>query len=165
MMRDNVTSIEHEYRRYEKLAEEAFAQATDAELAIAPAADGNSIVVVAWHVSGNLKSRFTDFLTSDGEKPWRDRESEFVDRTVTRAELLARWAEGWAVLFATLGALTDADLSRAVTIRGEAMSVLQALHRSVTHTAYHVGQIVLLAKSFRGAGWRSLTIPRGGIRR
>ena len=162
-MRDVVTSMEAEYRRYKKLAEGAFDQARDAELLQVPAADGNSIAMVVWHVSGNLKSRFTDFLTTDGEKPWRDRESEFGARTVTRAELLAKWEEGWRVLFATLATLDDGALARRVAIRGEPHTVLQALHRSLAHTSYHVGQIVLLSKSFRGDGWKSLTIPRGGI--
>ncbi len=164
-MREVLTSIEQEYRRYKKLAEGAFKQATDAELVRVPAADGNSIAMVVWHISGNLRSRFTDFLTTDGEKPWRDRESEFGNRNVSRADLLAKWEDGWAVLFGALAGLDDGALSRQITIRGEAHSVLQALHRSLAHTSYHVGQIVLLAKSFRAEDWNSLTIPRGGIRR
>jgi Protein of unknown function (DUF1572) len=164
-MREFLTSIDHEYRQYKKLAEGAFKQTTDAELGRVPAADGNSIAMVVWHISGNLRSRFTDFLTTDGEKPWRDRESEFGNRNVTRTELLAKWEGGWAVLFETLTALDDDSLALQVTIRNEGMSVLQALHRSLAHTSYHVGQIVLLAKSFRAKDWDSLTIPRGGIRR
>jgi hypothetical protein len=161
-MRDVVASIEDEYRRYKRLAEGAFAQVGDAELVQVPAADGNSMAAVVWHISGNLKSRFTDFLTTDGEKPWRDRESEFAERSVTRAELLAKWEDGWAVLFATVSGLADDALPQHVTIRNETLTVLQALHRSLAHTSYHVGQVVLLAKSFRGEAWRSLTIPRGG---
>jgi hypothetical protein len=164
-MREILGSIEQEYRRYKKLAEGAFLQATDTELVRAPSADGNSIAMIVWHISGNLKSRFTDFLTSDGEKPWRDRESEFDTRTVTRTDLLAKWEEGWVVLFRTLSALDDGALGQQITIRGEAHSVLQALHRSLAHTTYHVGQIVFLAKSFRAEDWNSLTIPRGGLRR
>jgi len=164
-MREVLTSIEQEYRRYKKLAEGTFQQTTDTELVKVPSAEGNSIAMVVWHISGNLKSRFTDFLTSDGEKPWRDRESEFGTRTVTRAEMLAKWEDGWGVLFHTLSELDDGALGRAITIRGEEHSVLQALHRSLAHTTYHVGQIVFLAKSFRAKDWNSLTIPRGGIRR
>jgi hypothetical protein len=164
MRRDVLASAESEYRRYKSLAEGAFAQATDAELTQAPP-DGNSMVVIAWHISGNLKSRFTDFLTTDGEKPWRDRESEFDARSVTRAELKAKWEEGWAVLFAALAALDDGMLGQRVTIRGEPHTVLRALHRSLAHAAYHVGQIVYLAKSFRREAWKSLTIPRGGLKR
>jgi len=162
-LREILTSIDHEYRRYKKLAEGAFAQVTDAEIVEIPFADGNSMAMIVWHISGNLKSRFTDFLTTDGEKPWRDRESEFTARSTTRADLQTKWEEGWAVLFQTLGALKDDALARRVAIRGEEMSVLQALHRSLAHASYHVGQIVLMAKSFRGEGWRSLSIPKGGI--
>lgn len=164
-MRDILTSIEHEYRRYKKLAESAFAQVTDAQLVEIPSPEGNSIAMLTWHLSGNLKSRFTDFLTTDGEKPWRNRESEFEARTVTRMELQAKWEEGWAVLFQTLSDLDDDALGRPVAIRGEEHSVLQALHRSLAHASYHVGQVVFLAKSFRGEGWRSLSIPKGGVPR
>ena len=125
-----------------------------------PAAEGNSVAILVWHVSGNLKSRFTDFLTTDGEKPWRHRDSEFDERTVTRDELLAKWNEGFSVLFAALAALKDADLGRIVTIRGEALKVHEALHRSLAHTSSHVGQIVLLGKAMRGAAWQTLTMPR-----
>lgn len=163
-MREILTSIEREYRRYKGLAEGAFGQVTDAELVDVPASEGNSIAMLVWHLSGNLKSRFTDFLTADGEKPWRDRESEFVTRDITRAALLAKWEEGWSVLFRTLSELGDDALDRRVTIRGEGLSVLQALHRSLAHASYHVGQVVLLAKSRRGGTWRSLSIPKGGLR-
>jgi len=163
-MADILAAIEHEYRRYKRLAEGAFEQVTEAQLTQIPAADGNSIAILAWHLSGNLKSRFTDFLISDGEKPWRDRESEFVPREARRVELLAQWEAGWAVLFGTLAGLKDDSLDQRVTIRGEGLTVLQALLRSLAHASYHVGQIVLLAKSFRGESWHSLSIPRGGLR-
>jgi hypothetical protein len=161
-MRDVIGSIESEYRRYKAYAEKTFAQLDDAQLAQVLGADGNSIAIVAWHVAGNLKSRFTDFLTTDGEKPWRQRESEFDERRVTRAELQAKWDDGFGVLFATLATLADADFGKPVAIRGESMAVHDALHRSLAHTASHVGQIVLLGKTLRGAEWRTLTIPRGG---
>ena len=115
-----------------------------------------------WHIAGNLASRFTDFLTSDGEKPWRDRESEFARRTVTRDELGAKWEAGWSALLGALAGLDDAHLPATVTIRGVGLSVLEALHRSLSHTAYHVGQIVFLAKALRGGDWKWLTIPPGG---
>jgi hypothetical protein len=159
-MRETIASIEREYRRYKTLAESTFAVLTAGQLAEVAGVDGNSIAVIVWHVSGNLKSRFTDFLTADGEKVWRQRDSEFEDRVVTHDQLLEKWAEGWAALFATLEALSDSDLGREVRIRGEALTVRDALHRSLAHTTYHVGQIVLLGKSFRGAEWRSLSIPR-----
>jgi Protein of unknown function (DUF1572) len=165
MTREILTSIEEEYERYKKLGEGAFEQSTESELTALPAPDGNSIAIIVWHLSGNLKSRFTDFLTTDGEKPWRDRESEFVTRALTRGEVQAKWDDGWAVLFETLSTLDDSAMPRRITIRGEELSVLQALHRSLAHASYHVGQMVLLAKSFRGSGWRSLSIPRGGLPR
>ena len=159
-MRELIESFEREYRRYKGYAEGVFDQLSDEQLTELPAADGNSVAILVWHVAGNLKSRFTDFLTTDGEKPWRQRESEFDERRVSRADVRAKWEEGWSVLFATLGALTDADLSKTIAIRGESMKVHEALHRSLAHTCSHVGQIVLLGKTMRGAGWRTLTIPR-----
>lgn len=159
-MREIVGSIEREYLRYKELAERTFAQVRDDELARVPAADGNSIAILVWHVSGNLESRFTDFFSTDGEKPWRQRDAEFEPREVDRRALLLKWEEGWAVLFGTLAHVADADLGRTVTIRGEALAARDALHRSLAHTSYHVGQIVLLGRSLRGTEWQSLTIPR-----
>jgi uncharacterized damage-inducible protein DinB len=164
-MRKVLQAIEVEYRRYKQLAEGAFTQAKDAELADVPAADGNSIATIVWHMSGNLRSRFTDFLTTDGEKPWRDRESEFEERSVTRAQMLGKWEEGWSILFAALAPLDDSVLDRQVTIRDQKMTVLEALLRSVTHASHHVGQIVLLVKNYRGKSWKSLSIPKGGLPR
>lgn len=155
-----IESIRAEYERYKALAEGAIAQLSDADLH-APA-QANSIAIVVWHVSGNLASRFTDFLTTDGEKPWRNREEEFAQRTVSRAELLEKWNRGWSVLFGALDALTDADLARTVTIRRQSMRVHEALHRSLAHTSYHVGQIVYIAKAIRANDWTSLSIPPGG---
>ena len=161
-MREILSSVEGEWRRYKALGEGAFRQLRDDELSKSGPGNGNSIAVIVWHVAGNLKSRFTDFLTSDGEKPWRDRDSEFLSReNVTRAELLQRWNEGWTTLFAAIEPLSDEDLSRVVTIRGEKFRVHEALHRLLTHTSYHVGQIVYLAKAFRAAEWDYLTIPPG----
>jgi len=159
-VREVLEAVEGEYRRYKGLAEATFDRLTPAELAHVPAAEGNSVAMLVWHISGNLKSRFTAFLTSDGEKPWRQRESEFDERQVSLVELRRKWDEGWDVLFGSLSQLSDADLSKQVSIRGEALSVRAALFRSVTHTSYHVGQIVLLGKSLRGSAWRSLSIPR-----
>ena len=159
-MRDLIESIEREYRRYKGYAEGTFAQLVDDQLALVPAADGNSVAILVWHIAGNLRSRFSDFLTSDGEKPWRNRESEFDEKRVRHDELRQKWDEGWAVLFATLAQLSDADLAKRVLIRGESLAVHSALHRSLAHTSSHVGQIVLLGKTMRGAEWRALTIPR-----
>ncbi|MGE5175583.1 MAG: DUF1572 family protein [Hyphomicrobiales bacterium] len=160
-MRTVVGSIESKYREYKKLAEDAMAQVPEEALGAPGPGGGSSIATIARHVGGNFASRFSDFLTADGEKPWRDRESEFVPRTPSRAELLEHWERGWGILFHELAALTDADLGRTVTIRGKGLSVLEALIRSLTHACYHVGQIVYLAKSDRGDAWRSLSIPPG----
>lgn len=157
-----VESVEGEYRRYKALAEGALAQIADSDLAVVPPNGGNSIATICWHVAGNLKSRFTDFLTSDGEKPWRDREREFDARAVGRAELLAEWNAGWSVLFSALAALTDADCAKTVAIRQQPLLVHEALHRSLAHAAYHVGQVVDRAHALRGADWKYLSIPPGG---
>jgi hypothetical protein len=159
-VREIIGSLEHEYRRYKSYAEGTFDQLSADQLAHIPAAEGNSVAVLVWHIAGNLKSRFTDFLTSDGEKAWRRRESEFEDRHVGHEQLRQKWDEGWAVLFATLGQLSDADLGKRIVIRGESLPVHAALHRSLAHTSSHVGQIILLGKTLRGADWRSLSIPR-----
>jgi uncharacterized damage-inducible protein DinB len=160
-MADVTSSITAEFRRYKALGEASLAQLSDAELARPDAQGGNAIAVIAWHIAGNLRSRFTDFRTTDGEKPWRNRDEEFEERTVTREALLATWESGWNTLFAALGQLSDQDLQEPVTIRGQSHSIHQALHRSLAHTSYHVGQIVYIAKSIRGAEWRSLSIPKG----
>ena len=160
-MRDLVKGVEAEFVRYKQLAERAIDQLSDEELARTSAEHDNSIATIVWHISGNLKSRFTDFLTSDGEKPWRHREEEFTRRTITKQELLARWNEGWSAVSDSLAHLSDADLARTVTIRQQPLTVFDALLRSVTHFAHHVGQIVYLAKSLRGPAWTFLSIPPG----
>jgi hypothetical protein len=161
-MRDIISSIEGEWRRYKALGEGAIRQLRDDELGKSGPGEGNSVAIVVWHVAGNLKSRFTDFLTSDGEKLWRNRDSEFEPRTnVTRAELLEIWEDGWRILFNALEPLKDANLLDTVTIRGEKFRVHDALHRLLAHTSYHVGQIVYLAKAFRGNDWKWLSIPPG----
>ncbi len=161
MSREVVESIEREYRRYKALAESAMEQLDSVELCSPTAQSDNSITTLVRHVSGNLRSRFTEFLSSDGEKPWRERESEFAPREVSREELERDWKEGWEVLFATLAVLGDRDLGKTVSIRGVPLTVTHALHRSLAHASYHVGQIVYLAKSMRGEAWRHLSIPPG----
>ena len=150
-----------EYRRYRMIGERALAQTPDAALNAVSAPDGNAPAMIVRHLSGNFASRFTDFLTSDGEKPWRDREQEFAERTYERAEVDAMWAAGWEVVERTLAGLTDADLARVVTIRGEQWSVHAALCRSLAHAAYHIGQLVLLARQTADAPWRWISIPKG----
>lgn len=147
---------------YKKLAERAMAQVPDEHLFTAIDSEANSIAVIVKHMAGNMRSRWTDFLTTDGEKPDRNRDSEFEAPPATRAELFALWETGWACLISALQPLTDADLARTVTIRGEKHSVLQAINRQLAHYPHHVGQIVLLAKHFAGDRWQSLSIPRRG---
>jgi len=137
------------------------AQVTDEQLFEALDPESNSIAIIVKHMAGNMRSRWTDFLTSDGEKPDRDRDSEFVDAPTTREELMKLWEAGWNCVFTALEPLSDEDLARSITIRGQAHSVMQAIHRQVAHYAGHVGQIVLLAKHFQQGQWRSLSIPRG----
>jgi hypothetical protein len=160
-MRDVLSSIETEFRRYKGLGDAAFLQVSDEELVRLAPNDGNSIAILVWHLSGNFASRFTDFLTTDGEKPWRRRDEEFDNRAVTRDELVAKWNRGWSILDRALAELTDANLGDTVSIRGVAFKVHEALHRLLAHASYHVGQIVLLAKMYRGDQWKSLSIPRG----
>jgi hypothetical protein len=147
---------------YKKMAEGAMAQATDAELQSTLDPEMNSIAILVKHLSGNMCSRWTDFLTSDGEKPTRNRDCEFEEPATSRAEMMAQWEKGWNLLFAGLEPLTDADLTRTITIRGEAHSVLQAINRQIAHLSYHCGQIVMLAKHFRSESWKSLSVPRRG---
>jgi len=160
-MNDLIESIRGEFQRYKALAEGAVDQLNDGELAVAGPGEGNSIATICWHVGGNLRSRFTDFMTSDGEKPWRQREEEFARRSVGKEELLAHWNAGWSALMQALDGLTDADLSKTVTIRKQPLRVHEALHRSLAHVSYHVGQIVYQARGLRGASWRYLSIPPG----
>lgn len=148
-------------RYYKGLAERAMAQLSNEQLLTVLHEDMNSIAVIVQHMSGNMRSRFTDFLTTDGEKPDRDRDGEFKDPPITREALLAAWEQGWHCVITALEPLTEQDLQRTVTVRGEPHSVMQAINRQVAHYAYHCGQIVLLAKNFKGAAWQSLSVPRG----
>jgi hypothetical protein len=145
-----------------RLADRAVEQVPDDKLHVALDGNTNSIAVIMKHIAGNLISRWTDFLTTDGEKPGRNRDSEFVDSFGSRAELLEYWQRGWACLLTTLQALQPEDLGKTVTIRGEPHSVPLALQRSLGHTCYHIGQIVQVARVQAGERWKILTIPRGG---
>jgi uncharacterized damage-inducible protein DinB len=148
------------FRYYKNLSERAMAQVSDEQLFTVLDDQMNSIAVIVKHMAGNMRSRWTDFLTSDGEKPDRNRDTEFVEPPSSRAALLALWNESWDLLFRALEPLTDADLERTVRIRGEGHSVMQAINRQLTHYAYHSGQIVLLAKHLNHSGWATLSIPR-----
>ena len=150
-----------EYTRYRLIGQRALAQMPDAALNHLPAVDGNSAAMIVFHVSGNLTSRFTDFLSADGEKPWRARDEEFSDRSCSRADVDALWAAGWGALERALARLTDADLAGTVTIRQQELTVHAALCRSLAHVSYHVGQIVLLARMLASQPWQYLSIPKG----
>lgn len=149
------------FRNYKKLAERAVEQVTTDEYFRAIDAEANSIAVIVKHLGGNLRSRWTNFLTEDGEKADRDRDSEFVADADTRESLTALWETGWNALFSTLESLRVEDFVKTVKIRGEDFSVVKAMNRSLAHTAYHVGQIAFLAKHFRASEWKTLSVPRG----
>ena len=149
-------------RGHKRLAEGAIAQLRDEELFLQLDPESNSVAVLMKHIAGNMRSRFTDFLTSDGEKPDRHRDQEFeISASTTRAQIMEMWEAGWKIVFDAIASLHAGDLERAVTIRGEPLTVLQAVHRAVAHYAYHSGQIVFLAKHIRGAEWKTLSIARG----
>jgi hypothetical protein len=149
------------FRYYKKLGDGALRQVSDEGLNATIGADMNSIAVIVRHLAGNMKSRWTDFLTSDGEKPFRDRDAEFEDPQLDRKALLDMWEEGWACVFTALEPMTEASMHQTITIRGEKHSVMQAINRQMGHYAYHIGQIVLLAKYLAGDQWSTLSIPRG----
>jgi hypothetical protein len=160
-----LSAVLNTFEANKRLADRAVEQVPEDKLHVALDPSTNSIAVIMKHVAGNLTSRWTDFLTTDGEKPWRNRDDEFVDSLAGRAELLDCWERGWACLRSALMSLTPADLGRTVTIRGEPHSVPLALQRSLGHTCYHVGQIVQIARLHAGDRWNVLTIPRGGSAR
>ena len=150
------------FRHYKRMAESAMAQCPDPGLFTTLDKESNSIAIIVKHMSGNMRSRWTNFLTSDGEKPDRDRDSEFEEPPKTRAELFTTWDDGWKIFLEALDSLTDADMNKTVMIRAEPHSVMQAINRQIAHYALHIGQIVFLAKHFAGDDWKALTVPRTG---
>jgi hypothetical protein len=158
--REIVASVRAEFLRYKSLGDRAFEQIDEPDFSWKPEPESNSIAILIQHVGGNLLSRWTDFLGSDGEKPWRRRDEEFEETASHREELLERWEKGWGTLFTALDSMGEDTLARTIHIRGEPHTVLQALQRSLAHTAYHVGQIVYLAKAARGGEWRTLSMPK-----
>jgi len=157
-----IEEARRQMRGHKRLAEGAMAQLKDEELFITLDPESNSIAVLVKHMAGNMRSRFTDFLTSDGEKPDRFRDREFeLNPATTRADLMKWWEEGWDRVFAAIDSLKPEDVMRTVTIRGEPHTVLQAVNRQIAHYAQHTGQIVFLAKHIRSSGWKTLSIPRG----
>lgn len=153
--------IAGEFERYRIVGEKALGQISEDDMNRVAGAGNNSIAMIVRHLGGNLLSRFTDFLTTDGEKPRRDRDAEFEERRYSQQKVLDWWNKGWHVLQAELAKLNDDDLSRTVTIRGVSLTVSEALTRSVAHVAYHVGQIVMLARIGSGEQWQWISIPRG----
>jgi hypothetical protein len=149
------------FRYYKKMGEAAMEQVTDEQLFTVLDPEMNSIALIVKHMAGNMRSRWTDFLTSDGEKPDRNRDSEFVEAAPNRQELMTMWNAGWKHVFSALEPLSSEDMTRTVYIRGEAHSVMQAFNRQIAHYAYHCGQIVFLAKRFQSSQWKSLSVPRG----
>jgi uncharacterized damage-inducible protein DinB len=149
-------------RGHKRLADDAIAQLSDEQFFALPSPEANSVAIVVKHMAGNMRSRFTDFLTSDGEKPDRNRDDEFLMHSAARRdEILRNWERQWQLVFDTINSLHPDDLERSVTIRGQPHTVLQALNRAALHFAYHSGQIVFLAKHWKGAEWRSLSVPKG----
>lgn len=149
------------FKSYKKLADKAIAQLKDEEFFVSLDEESNSVAVVMKHIAGNMFSRWTDFLTSDGEKPNRNRDMEFViEANTTKEDVLDYWERGWACLFAAVEPLTPEDFEKTVMIRGEPHTIVQAINRQLTHYSYHIGQIVFLAKHFRSTQWNSLSIPR-----
>jgi hypothetical protein len=160
--RSSIEAFEKEFRKAKSLSDGAITQADDTTLHARLNPRQNSMAVIMQHVAGNLVSRFTDFLTSDGEKPTRNREGEFVERELSRQDLMALWDRGWKTLFDSLAALSDADLDRTVTIRHEPHSVVLALIRACAHCNWHAAQLAMIAKHYAGDSWKYLTIPPGG---
>lgn len=165
MMNQNfLTSTRKLFEYYKSLGDKSIAQVDDSQINWRPNEASNSISHIVHHLSGNMLSRFTDFLHSDGEKPWRDRESEFEKGYAGKEEMLKAWENGWEALFKTLDSLTAADLDRFVYIRSEGLTVLDAVQRQLAHYPHHIGQIVYLAKMLKGDAWQTLSIPKGGTK-
>ena len=148
------------FRNYKKLAERAIEQVSDEEFFATIDEEANSIALIVKHIAGNLRSRWTDFLTTDGEKPDRNRDTEFEVIEDTRESLTKYWEDGWQILFDAIEPLSEEDFSKAVTIRGQPHSIVEAINRQLTHYSYHIGQIVLLAKHFRSSEWKTLSIAK-----
>ena len=164
-LKNNVSSeylrvVEEIFKRYKSLGDKTFEQLDDEDFYYRTDEDSNSISILIQHIGGNLKSRFTNFLTSDGEKPNRERDEEFEEQNLTREKLLKKWEDGWNIFFKTFESLKESDLTKVVTIRNEPHSVIEALDRASAHYAYHVGQIVMLAKEIKKSEWKTLSIPK-----
>ncbi|RPE05624.1 DUF1572 domain-containing protein [Chitinophaga lutea] len=159
-------SLKKRLLSYKALADKTFAQLNDEQIHWQPAGEPNNIYIIVKHMSGNMLSRFTDFLTTDGEKPWRQRDAEFIDDpAATKAQMLDIWEKGWNCLMGALESLKEEDLGKTIHIRTEPLIVIDALNRQLSHYPYHVGQIVYLGKVMKAEGWQSLSIPKGDSRK
>jgi hypothetical protein len=155
-----IVSVKNQFKQYKTLAEKAIDQIPDEKIDWQYNPETNSIAVIVKHLAGNMRSRFTDFYNSDGEKKWRNRDSEFENEKLSRERLKALWDEGWECLFQVLNGLTAADLSKVIVIRNEEHTVVEAINRQLTHYASHIGQIIFIAKMILDNEWKTLTIPR-----
>ena len=153
-------SAKRQFMMYKQLGEKALAQIDDKELNWQANEDSNSIVTIVKHLWGNMLSRWTDFLTTDGEKPWRQRDAEFEQEVLDREALMKKWNEGWQCVFDALNSITDDDLEKIIYIRNEGHTILEAINRQIAHYSYHVGQIVYISKLRSKEEWKSLSIPR-----
>lgn len=156
-----LTSITKLFRYYRSLGEAAISQLSEEQCVVKMSTDGNSVANIVKHLHGNMLSRWTDFLSSDGEKAWRDRDGEFEDTIRSKAEMMTKWDEGWNLVQATLEDLSEDDMGREISIRGETHSVEDAVLRQFGHYASHVGQIIFIARNLSGDQWQSLSIPKG----
>jgi len=161
MKPDYINSVIQQFKYYESLGNKAFAQLNDEELFWEYNTDSNSVVIIVKHLWGNMKSRWTDFLTSDGEKTWRKRDEEFEADIKDREELLQKWQEGWACLFTALDSINEDNFDTIIYIRNQGHSIPEAINRQLAHYAYHIGQIVFIGKMLKGNAWQSLSIPKG----
>jgi hypothetical protein len=161
-MNSYLTSVFKEFQRYETLGRKTMAQLDEDQLFFQFSPEVNSIAILVKHLHGNMLSRWTEFLTTDGEKEWRNRDGEFENSLKTRKDLYLLWTEGWNLVFDAVESLSDSDLEKTVKIRGRKHTVIEAINRQVAHYAYHIGQMVYMAKILSGADWKTLSIPRGG---
>ncbi|MFN6086216.1 MAG: DUF1572 domain-containing protein [Fluviicola sp.] len=161
MTNDFLDSAIKQFEYYKLLGEKTFEQLTDEQLFVQVNEESNSVASIVKHLWGNMLSRWTDFLTTDGEKEWRQRDAEFENNITTRSELLEKWNEGWNCLFSAIKPLTESDLSKEIFIRNQGHSVTEAINRQLAHYPYHIGQIVFLGKIFCNENWTSLSIPKG----
>jgi len=162
MLNDYLSSARKQFEYYKMLGEKTFAQLTDEQLFWQYNAESNSIATIVKHLWGNMMSRWTDFLTTDGEKEWRQREAEFENDLQTRAELMSKWNEGWDCLFSALDLVNEENIGTIIYIRNQGHSIVEAINRQLAHYPYHVGQIIFIGKMVKDADWSSLSIPRGG---